>query len=68
MALGVFLGALFATGHNFPNAWRQLANSGVFTWGVGFLLFFRILIRSVDRIGKRKLARQVGLLPNGPRS
>lgn len=66
MATGVFLGGWLFAGQNLSGAWRHLFNAGFLTWGISFLIFFRVLFSSIDLAGKRKLARQIGLLASAP--
>ena len=35
-------------------------------WGLAWLTGFRVLLRTIDWVGKRKLARRIGLLPAAP--
>ena len=68
IALGAFIASFFISGRNPSAALHHFLSSEFFTWGICFFVGFRVLIRSIDRVGKRKLARQIGLLPSTPRA
>jgi hypothetical protein len=63
MFAGAFIYSIAHAHGDFPAAVAQLLHSGFFTWGLGFLLLFRILLSSIDWFGKRKLARQLHVIP-----
>ena len=61
-AAGAIMDGFYHVGTDPMAVWHFLLRIGFLTWGTGFLIAFRILFRSIDRVGKRKLARQRGLL------
>jgi hypothetical protein len=61
MAAGAFMSNLMYSRGEVYAGLASFFNSGCLTWGLGFLVFFRVLFYTIDWRGKRKLARHMRL-------
>jgi hypothetical protein len=66
MAAGAFISSFMYLHGDVYGALAGFLTSGFLTWGLGSLVFFRVLFYTIDWCGKRKLARHMHIVQATP--